>query len=283
MIQGERLQPPADIVPVLHLERGTDLSRSYPIAFPYLIETATQTDIAFIERLAEHRRFLKPLPTNLIETGELNIDGPTEPISPLEMLAYPAEISHLQQALRKLDTFSPHTRTHEIHVAALSQAIAERLGFSPQEAQTIYFEGLAHDIGKALIKDQIINKPDSLTEDEFAAVKLHTELGSRLVAKHVSHPIIKNRLLRTTLFHHANFDGNGYPEHYSLDPNHPFTSHIRIISTADAVDAMLKNRPYKTAYSPSQVIIELEKGSGSQFEPQIATCTVDLIRTSLMI
>jgi HD-GYP domain-containing protein (c-di-GMP phosphodiesterase class II) len=124
--------------------------------------------------------------------------------------------------------------------------------------------GLLHDIGKIAIDEALLNKPGSLTESEWADIKRHPEIGYHIM-KSVNEyaPIAKYVLL-----HHERIDGKGYPRQLK-DEEIPIQA--KIISIADAYDAMTNYRTYKKRLSKSEVIEELKKNEGTQFDSKLMT------------
>lgn len=151
---------------------------------------------------------------------------------------------------------------HSQRVSRISAEIAEQLGFNADEVNKIRISGLVHDIGKIGISEKILNKPDKLDESEWALIKKHPEAGWRILssAKEFSD------LAKQILHHHERWDGNGYPEGLKGD-NIPIEA--RIITVADAYDAMTSKRAYRDSLQKDDVIDQLVRCSGSQFDPKI--------------
>ena len=156
-----------------------------------------------------------------------------------------------------------------MRVARYAKEIAKRIGKSEKEQNTIYYAGLLHDIGKIGVPDEIINKTFRLEADEYALVKTHPELG---------HDLLKN-LSRIehidvgTYGHHERYDGGGYPQGLTGEE---IPELARIIGVADAYDAMTSNRSYRNAMSQEKVREEIQKGIGSQFDPDFAKIMLEI-------
>jgi HD-GYP domain-containing protein (c-di-GMP phosphodiesterase class II) len=125
-----------------------------------------------------------------------------------------------------------------------------------------------HDIGKIGISEQLLRKDSLLTRDEHIEMRKHPNIGARIVN---AVPFLEDTV-EVILYHHERFDGTGYPEGLKGDKI-PLTA--RIVAIADTVDAMMRDRPYRKALSYSQLIDELKKGSGTQFDPEIVTLIID--------
>lgn len=164
---------------------------------------------------------------------------------------------------RAIDAKDRYTNGHSQRVAKYSLELAKRMGKDEREQQDIYFAALLHDVGKIHVPDTIINKPSRLTDEEFAYIKLHPVAGYYILKD-----IRTNELIAPgAKWHHERYDGKGYPNGLSGE-NIPEVA--RIIGVADAYDAMSSTRSYRSVMPQDVVRREIEKGKGSQFDPQIA-------------
>lgn len=129
---------------------------------------------------------------------------------------------------------------------------------------------LLHDVGKIHIPDAIINKPTSLTEEEFKYIKLHPVAGYCILRD-----IGENALIASAAkWHHERYDGKGYPNGL---PGKNIPEVARIVGVADVYDAMTSNRSYRQIMSQEQVRTEIENGRGRQFDPEIADIMIEMI------
>lgn len=155
-----------------------------------------------------------------------------------------------------------YTAGHSKRVAMYSARIAQAIGLSEEEQTTIYQAGLLHDIGKILTPEAILLKPRKFNRKEYDIIKSHSIDGEKMVLFITSFkeyaPIIRH--------HHERFDGEGYPDGLKGE-DIPLLS--RIMSIADAFDAMTTNRIYKTRKSIEKAILELKKCAGKQFDSKI--------------
>lgn len=161
----------------------------------------------------------------------------------------------------------PFTTRHSEKVATHVERIARRLGLPARRIERLRVAAVLHDVGKLGVPDAILQKPGPLTEDEFEVIRRHPTTGVEIL-RHISH---LSTDLPTILYHHERWDGQGYPAGLEKD-GIPFGA--RILAAADAIDAMLSRRSYKTAFEPSRVIEELRRGSGCQFDPTVADAAV---------
>ena len=176
----------------------------------------------------------------------------------------------IRAIVRILELHDTYTRGHSEHVANLSREIAKHMDFSSEEVKRIYWVGLVHDIGKILVPDPILNKPARLTEEEFSRIKMHTVWGYEVLreSEHIGDMALGVK------YHHERFDGKGYPDGLSGETI-PLVA--RIIAVADTWDAMVRDRAYRKALSPSAAREELEKNKGSQFDPRIVEVFVKVL------
>ena len=169
-----------------------------------------------------------------------------------------------------IDAKDEYTRGHSRRVAEYASAISLELGFSEKEAEDVRFIGLLHDIGKIGIPDSVLNKPGRLTDEEYEIMKSHTTVGSDIL-KDIA--MIKD-LDTGAKYHHERPDGKGYPEGLR-GGEIPFIA--RIISVADAYDAMSSNRIYRRHLEPERVLSELKKGNGTQWDKECCDAMIRLI------
>jgi putative two-component system response regulator len=148
--------------------------------------------------------------------------------------------------------------------------IAERSGAGREEQDEIYTIALLHDIGKIGIPIAIINKPARLTDQEYEIMKTHTTKGFSILEIIEEMP----KLATGARSHHERYDGRGYPDHIAGDK---IPKYARIISVADAYDAMTSRRSYREAMSQELVRREIEQGIGTQFDPMYAKIMLQLI------
>jgi len=172
----------------------------------------------------------------------------------------------LFKAIRALaaavDAKSHFAARHSGHVTQLSLMTAARLNLSPQQMTTLELAAQLHDIGKIGTPENVLTKPDVLTDEEWVDVLKHPALGSAFLA------VVPELSEIATIIrhHHEHFDGSGYPDGLQGQAI-PLLS--RIIAVADAYDAMTSERPYRQAMGHLQAAEELERNSGIQFDAAI--------------
>ena len=169
-----------------------------------------------------------------------------------------------------IDAKDEYSHGHSMRVGEYSRRIAENMGKSEEECRKVYYAGLLHDVGKIGISDTIIRKNGKLTPGEYEEIKNHPVLGNQILSSIRDYPYISIG----AHYHHERYDGKGYPEGLKGED---IPEIARIISVADAYDAMSSNRSYRKAI-PQQIIREeIVKGAGTQFDPQIAMIMRHLI------
>jgi diguanylate cyclase (GGDEF)-like protein/PAS domain S-box-containing protein len=183
---------------------------------------------------------------------------------------YSSIISSIKTALHEK---SQETEEHAQRLVKLSKAVAKRIGLADEQVDALELFSALHDIGKIGINDQILNKPDRLTEEEWIEMKKHSEIGYRIAM--ASPELI--HIAEYILTHHERFDGNGYPRGIGGDKI-PLLS--RIVSVVDAYDAMTEDRPYRKGMSKEAAVAEIMRNSGKQFDPRITEIFVDIILKS---
>ncbi len=171
---------------------------------------------------------------------------------------------------KAVDIKDHYTDGHSRRVAAISAEIARRMGKSAKEQVEQYEIGLLHDIGKIGIHEDIIHKTSRLSDDEFAEIKEHTLKGYEILKEIEDMP----RLWEGARWHHERYDGSGYPDGLAGE-NIPEVA--RIVCLADCYDAMTSTRTYSTPKRQSDVRAEIERCSGSWFDPQIAQILLAMI------
>jgi putative nucleotidyltransferase with HDIG domain len=154
-------------------------------------------------------------------------------------------------------------------VSFYANALATRLGFNDVDIELVRFAGILHDIGKIGISDFILNKKGTLDPLEFALIQGHPGIGADMI-KSIGFLENVGRLIR---YHHERFNGTGYPDGLAFEK---IPIGARIISVADAFDAMTCDRVYRPGMSYDEAIRRLIEGKGTQFDPKMVDCFIDV-------
>jgi putative nucleotidyltransferase with HDIG domain len=168
----------------------------------------------------------------------------------------------IETVLRNINFKYDREQIHTERVSQYSEAIAKAMGLSEQAVNDIKSAGVLHDIGKIIIPPEILNKPGRLTDEEYAIVKRHSETGYQILKSSDEYA----KLAEYVLYHHERWDGSGYPQGLKGEEI-PLQS--RIISVADAYEAMTAIRPYQKTQTKEEATAELLRCAGTQFDPRI--------------
>lgn len=168
-----------------------------------------------------------------------------------------------------IDAKDRYTRGHSERVSLLGASLARALGMDDATIEQYRVTGILHDVGKIGTPEAILTKMGRLTEEEFRQIMLHPQIG---------HDILRDIpgisfALPGVLHHHEKFDGTGYPAKLAGE-NIPLIA--RVLALADTFDAMRSNRSYRTARPHDQVIQEIRRCSGTQFDPKLAAAFIQL-------
>lgn len=176
----------------------------------------------------------------------------------------------LAEALEKRDYY---TGGHTNRVSSYCMSIGSRLNLGEKEMEALWLASILHDVGKIGVKDAVLQKAGRLDDDEFKAMSLHSQYGSEILSHIKSHRAV----IPGVRGHHEQYDGNGYPDSLKADEI-PLIA--RIISVADAFDAMTSDRPYRVAMSHKQACAELLRCRGQQFDPEVVDAFIAVTRHS---
>jgi HD-GYP domain-containing protein (c-di-GMP phosphodiesterase class II) len=164
-----------------------------------------------------------------------------------------------------------HNAGHGSAVAKYAELIARELGLPAEEITEVVFAAHVHDVGKLVIPERLLLKPSSLTDDEYHIVKMHSVLSAEMIAcvpgSHSTQEIVRH--------HHERYDGKGYPDGLSGDEI-PLAS--RILAVADAYASMIRDRAYAFGKSVTEATEDLERNSGTQFDPNVVSVFLHTLR-----
>lgn len=173
-----------------------------------------------------------------------------------------ANLETMMALAQALETKDAYTRGHSERMVQRAEAVAERLGLPEVETELLRYSAILHDIGKIGIPDNILNKPDKLTDEEYRLIKEHPIRGAEIVKQVKALEPVASIILQ----HHERWDGKGYPQGLKGEA---IPIEARIVSVLDAFDAMTSDRPYRKALPIERVIGELKRCSGTQFDPKV--------------
>lgn len=173
-------------------------------------------------------------------------------------------LGSIRMLANAIDEKDPYTRGHSERVAYFSALMAKHLGMPRDEVERVHLSGLIHDVGKIGIEDKILRKAAALTDDEYEIMKQHPRKGEHILE---AVPLLKQRA-GDGLMHHENYDGTGYPDGLRGEQI-PLLG--RIVSVADAFDAMTTDRPYSKAMTYEAALARLRFLATKKFDPDCVT------------
>jgi putative nucleotidyltransferase with HDIG domain len=166
-------------------------------------------------------------------------------------------------SLARLKTADDYTYLHSVAVCALMVSLARQLGLEEAQARSVGMAGLLHDLGKAMMPLDVLNKPGKLTVAEFEVIKSHPEAGYRMLLKSEN---IDAVALDVCLHHHEKVDGSGYPKGLKGDE---ISLHAKMGAVCDVYDAITSDRPYKAGWDPAEALRKMAEWSKGHFDPAV--------------
>ena len=180
-------------------------------------------------------------------------------------------LASVQSLAEALEVKDPYTRGHSVRVSHYSSVIAKEMRLGGELLRRIELGGHVHDIGKIGVREDVLNKPGKLTNDEYRHIMTHPMVGWKILA-----PLLGDmpEALNIVRSHHERFDGRGIPDGLA-GTNIPIEA--RIAAAADSFDAMTSDRPYRPGLSMEEALTEIVRCSGSQFDPRIVDAVVSAV------
>ncbi|MDD5648048.1 MAG: HD domain-containing protein, partial [Dehalococcoidia bacterium] len=169
-----------------------------------------------------------------------------------------------------LEARDKFTYGHSRRVSRYAVAVAEKLNLAPEQVTLVSAAALLHDIGKVGIPDSVLNKSEKLLDEEWELLKQHPRLSATIVG----HVPSLSACLAAVRHHHERWDGGGYPAGLKGEA---IPIEARILCVTDAFEAMISERPYRTALTFKQAVAELEKCAGTQFDPNIVRTFIPIV------
>jgi len=166
-------------------------------------------------------------------------------------------------SMARLKTHDDYTYMHSVAVCALMVSLGRRLGLDETQAREAGMAGLLHDMGKAMMPLEVLNKPGKLTPEEYAVMKTHPQRGHELLAEGSSP---SETALDVCLHHHERIDGAGYPHGLAGDR---ISLVARMGAVCDVYDAITSNRPYKAGWDPAESIAKMASWAQGHFDPKV--------------
>jgi len=241
------------------LEAGADDLLSKPICMPELlmrVRTALSAK-AYRDRLEDERAYLAA-----------EVDRQTAALRRAMEESSSAALEVVRRLARAVEFRDDDTGAHGERVSQFAEVIAEAMGLGAEECRLIRFAASMHDIGKIGVPDQVLHKAGPLTPSEREIIEMHTRNGSRILSGSSLELIRMAEAI--AMSHHEWWNGQGYPERLSGEAI-PLSA--RIVSVADALDAMVSKRRYSDGFGMDKALQEIQAMSGVQFDPKVvAAC-----------
>ncbi len=182
-------------------------------------------------------------------------------------------LSAIESLVFALEAKDKYTAGHSRRVTDMALSIGKRLTLSADELDDLRYSSLLHDIGKIAVEQFIQNKPNTLTSYEYERMMIHVEAGANIVK-----PIVNDKVVQIIEHHHDYYDGKGLRQSVA---GVKIPLGARIIAVADAYDAMTSDRPYRIAMCALDAMEELQKCSGTQFDPLVVNAFLKVLLTDI--
>lgn len=248
------------------LEAGADDLLSKPICMAELLARVRTTlnAKAYTDRLESERSILESEVAR--QTAALRKALDESAAAALEIVRRLALAAEFRDA---------GTGGHVERVSLYAQVIASAMGMPEEQCRLLRLASTMHDVGKIGVPDDVLRKPGKLTPDEMAVMQQHTSIGAQIL-RGSNVPLVRTAA-EIALYHHEWWNGRGYPNKLAGDSIPCFA---RIVSVADAIDAMTSMRPYRQSVSMEEAFTEVSEMAGQQFDPDVVRA-VQRVRTDL--
>jgi len=182
----------------------------------------------------------------------------------------------LDALVTAIDNKDHYTRHHSEEVTYLSMLVARELGYPKEQLEAVRISGLLHDVGKIAVPDSILRHPGKLGRDEWDIMQQHPVFGA-LIVKDVPH---LEPVLDGIKHHHEKWDGTGYPEKLAGED---IPEMGRLLAMGDCYSALTTDRPYRKGWLPEAALEEIERCSGTQFDPRLCAIFLEVMRRELLV
>jgi putative two-component system response regulator len=175
----------------------------------------------------------------------------------------------IEALVSALEAKDKYTGGHSRRVTEIALALGNELGLSTRDMEDLRWGSLLHDIGKIAVDQVIQNKPDKLTSEEYEHIMTHVHVGVEIVR-----PLVNMKITEMIEHHHDHYDGSGL---HQVIAGSDIPLGARILAVADAFDAMISDRPYRSAMSITEIVDEIKRCAGTQFDPVVVTAFLNTV------
>jgi putative two-component system response regulator len=175
----------------------------------------------------------------------------------------------IEALVSALEAKDKYTGGHSRRVTEIALALGKELELSIPDMEDLRWGSLLHDIGKIAIDQAIQNKPDKLTREEYEHIMTHAHVGANIVG-----PVVNGKITEMIEHHHDHYDGSGLHQVIAGDD---IPLEARILAVADAFDAMISDRPYRSAMSVTEAVDEIKRCAGTQFDPGVVAALIKTV------
>jgi putative two-component system response regulator len=280
MFEGSSSQP---LLPLIHEDGSPFLAEEHPTMVSMRTGEPQRDVVMGVDGPGLSTRWISINSSALVRPGEREpyaaVCSFTDITELRETLAelHEARFEDLRRLALMAEYRDDDTNKHTERVAHTAALLAKGLDLGSEMVSTIQRAAPLHDVGKVGIPDEILLKPGKLTLDEFEVIKTHTIIGGRILCES-RFPVVK-MAMEIAFTHHEHWDGSGYPSGLR-EEGIPISG--RIIAVADAFDAMTHARPYKGALPVEHAVEEIERCSGTQFDPRVVDAFLKLDHDELI-
>jgi putative two-component system response regulator len=178
-------------------------------------------------------------------------------------------LGSIEALVSALEAKDKYTGGHSRRVTEIALALGNELGLTPQDMEDLRWGSLLHDTGKIAIDQIIQNKPGKLTREEYEHIMTHAHVGANIVR-----PIVNEKIVEMIEHHHDHYDGNGL---HQVIAGSDIPLGARILAVADAFDAMISDRPYRSAMPITDIVEEIKHCAGTQFDPIVVAAFLNTV------
>jgi len=182
-------------------------------------------------------------------------------------------LASVQALAEALEVKDPYTRGHSIRVSHYSAVIAREMGLGGELLRRVELGGHVHDIGKIGVREDLLNKPGKLTNEEYQHIMTHPMVGWKILAPLLGEMPEALNIVRS---HHERFDGRGIPDGLAGED---IPLEARIAAAADCFDAMTSDRTYRPGLSMEEALNEIARCSGTQFDPRVVNAMMAAVES----